>query len=240
MQSVPFNWADTPRRELPRRRLAAVAQEWYWARRDGSVAYLNLALESCARVRYLQALQACALPDNLETLPEQVPIEVDVMLAVRFLRSARLFIGWAQPLAARLDYASSSRLAQNSLHEILLLVSKLANFLEKHPNAPSDFNQALALGEQDGWLIASRGEAYRQLERYEEALADFNQALALNEQDSWTLARRGETYRQSERYEEALADFNQAIALTENEDWYLYGRAQVYLLTGEMKAFQKT
>ena len=184
---------------------AAVAQEWYWARREGSVEHLNLALASCASVRYLQALQACALPDNLETLPEQVPMEADVLLAVHQLRSARRFIGWAQPLAARLDYASNSRLAQNSLHENLLLVSKVANFLEKHPNAPSDFNQALALGEQDSWTLTSRGESYRQLERYEEA----------------------------------LADFNQAIALDEHEDWYLYGRAQVYLLTGEMKAFQK-
>jgi tetratricopeptide (TPR) repeat protein len=201
----------------PDEALAAAAQEWYWARRDGSVGYLNLALKSCARVRYLQALQACALPANPEILPEQVPVEADVLLAVRRLHSARRFIGWAQPLAARLDNATSSQVEQKNLHEILLSASKLALFLEKHPNAPSGLNQALALGEQDGWIIASRGETYRQLGRYEEALADFNQALALEENEDWYLYGRAQVHLLTSEMGAFQRDLSSALKLAQDK-----------------------
>lgn len=55
----------------------AVASEWRWARRDGSVVYRETTLANCACVRLLQARQACGLEPKQGNLPAVLPSTAD-------------------------------------------------------------------------------------------------------------------------------------------------------------------
>lgn len=79
-----------------------------------------------------------------------------------------------------------------------------------------------------GYLLAYRGECFRQQEQWEKALQDFQEALYYNPEDTWALAYQGETYRLRKRYPEALMALDQAIALDEKNDWAIASRGQVY------------
>ena len=70
----------------------------------------------------------------------------------------------------------------------------------------SHFDRAVSLDDQEGWIIARRGETFRQLDRCEEALADFDRAIALDPEDTWAISGRGETYRQMGRFLDAAEE----------------------------------
>jgi tetratricopeptide (TPR) repeat protein len=107
----------------------AVAQRWRWSRRDGSVEHCNNALTDCARVRNLQARVSCGLPAKSDPLPEQIPAEAQVALALRRVQSVRRFVRWATPLAERLDRASGTRSKQEELDEQLQAAKELEMWL---------------------------------------------------------------------------------------------------------------
>jgi len=102
--------------------------------------------------------------------------------------------------------------------------------MRRYEEALTDFTAALELGVDQGWVLANRGVAYRQMSRYEDALADFDRALELDYNQAWAIASRGETYRLMERYEEALADFDRAIELDPNLAWAIASRGETYQL----------
>jgi tetratricopeptide (TPR) repeat protein len=83
----------------------------------------------------------------------------------------------------------------------------------KHEEALKDFDRAIELDEKGAWVIASRGDTYRQMGKYTEALADYNQAIEIDEKYAKAMENRGLIYRLMERYEEALADYRRAIEL---------------------------
>ena len=109
----------------------ATAQNWRWARRQGSVEYRNNALADCTRARLLQARAACGLPATEKALPDQLPADANRVLATRRVQSARRFLGWAQPLSAQLDRATGRRSYQDELDELRRKADQLVALLAK-------------------------------------------------------------------------------------------------------------
>jgi tetratricopeptide (TPR) repeat protein len=113
----------------------AVAQEWYWTRRGGTVEDCHSALTDCARVRNLQARVACGLPATQDSLPEQIPAQAHVALALRRVQSVRRFIRWATSLAAQLDRQSGRRNKQEELDTELQAARELERWLTRMENS---------------------------------------------------------------------------------------------------------
>lgn len=82
--------------------------------------------------------------------------------------------------------------------------------------------------EARGYVLAYRGECYRQGAQWEKALSDFNAALQLIPDDALTITRRSIVYILTERYPEALADLERALALDENNVWAIAMRGETY------------
>jgi tetratricopeptide (TPR) repeat protein len=81
-----------------------------------------------------------------------------------------------------------------------------------------------------GYLLAYRGECFRQNGQWEKALHDFQEALQDISEDTWTLTFQGDTYRMLDRYSEALMSLNKALLLDANDDWALAVRGATYLV----------
>lgn len=112
---------------------ASAVQRWRLARRHDSVAARNTILDDCARVRLLQARQACGLPATGNDVPKVLPATADRALAERRLRSVRRFVRRAQPLTARLDAATGQRTYQEALDWLSWAAGRLEGLLAARP-----------------------------------------------------------------------------------------------------------
>lgn len=111
--------------------VVTATQRWRWARRSGVVESRYYALKDCARVRLLQARQACGLEPTRDDVPEQLPSTADRALALRHLRAARHFLRWAQPLATQLDRAAGNHTYQKELDELTQTADALTALLDQ-------------------------------------------------------------------------------------------------------------
>lgn len=57
----------------------------------------------------------------------------------------------------------------------------------------ADFNRAIELRPDAGWIAAERGETYRLMDQPEQALADFNQAIEPWPDAAWIVAEQEES-----------------------------------------------
>ena len=91
-----------------------------------------------------------------------------------------------------------------------------------------DFDAAIAVKDDDLWLIVSRSSTLRKMGRFVDSIQDCNKAIEINPTDIKALTSRGETYLRMKRHEDALKDFNRAVNLDDKDTWSLTSRGKVY------------
>jgi hypothetical protein len=111
----------------------AVAHQWRWSRRVGSVEHREIALVDCARLRLEQARRVCGMAKGETTLPDSLPGGADGALAARRLRSARRFLDRARPLAEQRDRATGRRGSQDHVDGVAWQVDELFTLVERAP-----------------------------------------------------------------------------------------------------------
>ncbi len=85
--------------------------------------------------------------------------------------------------------------------------------LQRHGEAVSCFDRAVALKPDYDEAWTNRGAALLALRRHAEAFESFSKALALKPQDCEALSNRGTASLELKRYEEASADYDALFKL---------------------------
>lgn len=90
--------------------------------------------------------------------------------------------------------------------------------------AVSDFDAALRIDPNQGWVLNNRGILHFERDDHARALADFDQALRLEPSNANVLNNRGNVRRARKLYDLAIADFSEAIRIAPGYEYAYFNR----------------
>jgi len=101
--------------------------------------------------------------------------------------------------------------------------------------AIEDFNRAIGLSSDEGWIYGLRGFAYTLIGDIQTAVEDFNHALKLDPDEGWIYMGRGLATTAIGETQQAIKDLERAVELEPNDAGIYASRSFVYLAINEFE-----
>jgi tetratricopeptide (TPR) repeat protein len=102
--------------------------------------------------------------------------------------------------------------------------------------ALKDFDQAIAINDDNGKFFYYRGLTHASLKDEKSAIRDFTRAIAIDPQNAYPFYERGVLYYDRKDDRNALKDFDQAIAINSDDDNFFYLRGLTHIRLKDEKS----